>query len=224
MAIAGWNLYGTFGGGILLMGATLSVMWNGICGIILYRKRDRIREIVRLRLRSDPRLTFVIFATLLALLEEVITTSLTNMAPLFGNSHSFVTASGNYFEVVLFHSVIVFVPMFVVWAWLLGRYRFSPQSIFLLFGLNGVAAEALIGGGIGAGIAAPFWIFIYGLMVFLPAYCFDSQKFPQRGQPQWYHYPLAVGACFLASAIVAVLVALLSPHVPHFGTELIPPQ
>ena len=37
-------------------------------------------------------------------------------------------------------------PMFMVWAWLLARYRFSPGSVFLLFGINGVLAEFLIGG------------------------------------------------------------------------------
>jgi hypothetical protein len=60
--------------------------------------------------------------------------------------------------------------MFVVWAWLLSRYRFSPSSVFLLFGMNGVLAELLIGGP--ALLMAPFWIFIYGLMIFLPAYSF----------------------------------------------------
>jgi len=60
---------------------------------------------------------------------------------------------------VCFHSVVVFVPMFIAWAWMLSRWDFSPLKVLLLFGITGSLAEAsinltsLIGG---------FWVFVYG--------------------------------------------------------------
>src|ERR1035441_4969022 len=59
-------------------------------------------------------------------------------------------------EVLDATSRTIWAPMFVVWAWLLARFRFSPGSVFLLFGINGVLAELLIGGP--ALVMAPFWI------------------------------------------------------------------
>jgi hypothetical protein len=184
----------------------------------MYLARVPVRKLVSTS-RLSRGATFVVFATLLALLEEAVTTTLTNLAPVFGNAQGFITASRNYLEVVVWHSVIVIAPMFVVWAWLLARLRFSPGSVFLLFGFNGVLAELLIGGP--ALIMAPFWIFVYGLMIFLPAYCFPTG--PATPAPRWYHYPAAIGACLLASAAVALVVNLLSPHLPHFGSTLMFP-
>ena len=45
------------------------------------------------------RLRFVIFCTIVALIEEVITTSMTNLAPIFGTTpeEAHITASTNYF-------------------------------------------------------------------------------------------------------------------------------
>ena len=62
------------------------------------------------------------------LLEEVITTTMTNMAPVFGTTpeEAHITASTNYFVVVCFHSVVVFVPMFIAWALMLSWWKFTP--------------------------------------------------------------------------------------------------
>jgi hypothetical protein len=116
--------------------------------------------------------------------------------------------------------VIVIAPMFAVWSRLLARYRFSPASVFLLFGANGVLAELLIGGN--ALVMAPFWIFVYGLMIFLPAYSYPET--PGRAEPRWHHYPGAVLLCLAASAATALVVNLLSPHLPHFGHTLAYPK
>ena len=215
IAAEGRKRYGTFEGAILLMAASLALVWNVIGGAVMYLARTPTRELVR-GSRLSRGATFVLFATLLALLEEVVTTTLTNLAPVFGNAEGFITASRNYLEVVVWHSVIVIAPMFAVWAWLLAKLRFSPGSVLLLFGVNGVLAELLIGGP--ALIMAPFWIFVYGLMIYLPAYSFPTDA--ETPAPRWYHYPAAVGACLLASAAVALLVNLFSPHLPHFGTTL----
>jgi hypothetical protein len=211
----GRKRYPSFEGAIMMMGGALALIWNVIGGMIMFL----VRNPVRLLLRRSPfsrGTTFVLFATGLALLEEAVTTTLTNLAPVFGSSQAFITASRNYFEVVVWHSVVVIAPMFGVWAWLLGKFRFSPASVFLLFGMNGVLAEFLLGGP--ALLMAPFWIFVYGLMIFLPAYSFPSG--PDTPVPKWYHYPGAIGLCLLASMIVALAVLGLSPHLPHFGETL----
>lgn len=215
MAAEGRKRYGTFEGAIMLMAAALALVWNVIGGAVMLLARNPVCE----RVSKSPLsrgATFVLFATLLALLEEGVTTTLTNLAPVFGNGQAVITASRNYLEVVVWHSVIVIAPMFMVWSWLLARLRFSPGSVFLLFGVNGVLAELLIGGP--ALVMAPFWVFVYGLMIYLPAYCFPTKA--ETPAPRWFHYPAAIGACLLASAAVALLVNLLSPHLPHFGTAL----
>lgn len=219
LAAEGRNRYGSFGGAIMLMAATLAVSWNVIGGALMFSMRNYVRALVG-RSQTRPGVTFVIFASGLALLEEAITTTLTNLAPVFGSSQGFITASRNYLEVVLWHSVIVIVPMFGVWAGLLARYRFSTGSVFLLFGANGVLAELLIGGN--ALVMAPFWLFVYGLMIFLPAYSYPEA--PNRSQPRWYHYPTAVLYCLMASAAAALVVNFLSPHLPHFGPTLAYPH
>ena len=215
LAAEGRKRYGTFEGAIFLMAAALALVWNVIGGAVMYLVRQPVRELVR-KSRLSRGTTFVLFATLLALLEEVVTTTLTNLAPVFGSAQAFITASRNYLEVAIWHSVIVIAPMFMVWSRLLARFRFSPESVLLLFGINGVLAELLIGGP--ALLMAPFWIFVYGLMIFLPAYSFPTSA--EAPAPRWYHYPAAIGACLLASAAVALPVNLLAPHLPHFGTTL----
>ena len=83
----------------------------------------------------------------MALIEEVITTSMTNLAPLFGTTpvEAHITASTNYFTVVCFHSVVIIAPMFVAWAWMLSRWNFSPLKVLLLFGITGSLAFSLRG-------------------------------------------------------------------------------
>lgn len=215
LAAEGKKRYGTFEGAIMLMAATLALIWNVIGGGTMYLARNLVREFIN-KSPLQPGATFILFATALALLEEVVTTSITNGAAAFGNSRAFITASRNYFEVVLWHSVIVIVPMFAVWAWFLSRYRFTTSCVVLLFGVNGVLAELLIGGP--ALLMAPFWVFVYGLMIFLPAYTFKVRT--ERLSPSWYHYPLVVLACIVASACVALMVKFLSLHLPHFGETL----
>jgi len=215
LAAEGKKRYGTFEGAIMLMAASLGLVWNVIGGGIMYLARNLARGLVS-KSPLGPGATFILFAIALALLEEVVTTCLTNLAPAFGDQRAFITASRNYCEVVVWHSVVVIAPMFAVWAWFLGRHRFSTGSVVLLFGTNGVLAELLIGGP--ALVMAPFWIFVYGLMIFLPAYTYRATV--ERPSPSWYHYPLVVAACLMASACVALVVQLFSPHLPHFGETL----
>ncbi len=152
----------------------------------------------------------------MALLEEVITTSMTNLAPLLGTTpeEAQITASTNYFVVVCFHSVVVFVPMFAAWAWMLNRWGFSPLKVLLLFGITGSIAEASMNP---ANLIGGFWVFVYGLMVYLPACTVpvDRDAKPIR----WWHYPLAVILPLLAAVPVALLVVFLRQWL---GIELLP--
>jgi hypothetical protein len=202
---------------VLGMGWGLILLWVFCGGGLMFRFRGPIRS-AWTRLPLDWRLGFVLLATCLALIEEAITTTMTNLAPLFGvrAGEAYITASANYLDVVSCHSVVVFIPMFFGWALLLWRYRFSPFAVFVLFGLTGTLAEMSFGSQ--HALEFGLWIFVYGLMVYLPAYCVPTVR-PARA-PRWWHYPLAVLVPFLFIPLIPLplLVAVLSPHHPriHF--------
>jgi hypothetical protein len=174
---------------VILMGSCLVLYWNVLGGLLMYAYRDRIRQIV-LALPGWWPAKFVIFCTLLALAEEAITTTMTNLAPVFGVpvGKAYITASANYLDVVCFHSVIVFVPWFVGWAWMLSRWDFHPTFVFLIFGLTGTLAET---GFMPAKIGEiGMWVFVYGLMIYLPAYSIPHKRGARP--PRWWLYPLAI--------------------------------
>jgi hypothetical protein len=62
------------------------------------------------------------------------------------------------------------------------------------------------------------WIYVYGLMLYLPAYCLPRDR-PAR-EVRWWHYPLAVIVPFLFEVLVptGLLIKLISPDHPkiHF--------
>jgi hypothetical protein len=62
------------------------------------------------------------------------------------------------------------------------------------------------------------WIFVYGLMVWLPAYCVPAER--SARPPRWWAYPLAVVIPFLFLPLMAVLAPwlwLTPKHPPiHF--------
>jgi hypothetical protein len=199
---------------VILMGTGLILLWVALGGSLMFAFRNRIREVV-LGLRGDWRVKFVLFATLLALLEEAVTVSMTNLAPVFGApvGAAYITASANYLDVVTLHSVVVFIPMFIAWAFLLSRWEFSPAQVFLLFGLTGTLAEVSFGGA-GQFAQIAMWTFVYGLMVFLPAYFIPAER---GARPvRWWHFPLAVVLPIVFSIPVAVVVGTLHPIPIHF--------
>jgi hypothetical protein len=199
---------------VILMGVGLILLWVALGGSLMFFFRERIRGKV-LGMRGDWRVKFVLFATFLALLEETVTVSMTNLAPLFGVpvGAAYITASANYLDVVALHSVVVFIPMFIGWAFILSRWDFTPAQVFLLFGLTGTLAEVSFGG-IQQFAQIAMWTFVYGLMVFLPAYCIPAER---GAQPvRWWHYPLAMVIPILFSIPVAVVVGILHPTPIHF--------
>ena len=205
---------------VAFMGVGLVLLWVGLGGTLMWTLRHRARAVLE-RIRLPRPLTFILFCTLLALTEEAVTVTLTNLAPLFGVplGAAYITASANYLDVVALHSVVVFIPMFVCWAWLLSRWNFTPAEVFLLFGFTGFLAEASFAGSLNLA-QAPFWIFVYGLMVWLPATSLGSRAEAKR--PGWWMYPAAVILPFLFAAPVAGVVSFLHPISIHFPP--IPPN
>jgi hypothetical protein len=204
----------TKGRAIILMADGMIVLWIIVGGALTPALRKWL--VPRLAAVSiDWRVRFVLFSTAMALVEEAITTRMTNLAPLLGTTpeEAHITASTNYFKVVCFHSVVMFVPMFVAWAWMLSRWKFSPLKVLLLFGITGSLAEAgidptnLIGG---------FWVFVYGLMVYLPA-CTVPRDRPAK-RPRWWHYPLAVVLPFPFVVLAAPVILLRE----RLGVQFLP--
>lgn len=206
------------GRAVLGMGWGLILLWIMLGGILMHLFRDPIRSKLS-RIRLDWRLKFVGLATLLALVEEAITTTMTNLAPLFGVKvgEAYITASANYLDVVVLHSVVMFIPLFVGWAVILCRYDFSPFAVFLLFGVTGTLAEMSYGG-LQHALEFGLWIFVYGLMVYLPAYCLPAERGARP--PRWWQYPLAVVVpfCFIPLVPLRLIASLFFPHHPdiHF--------
>ena len=192
---------------VVKMAWGLVILWVGVCGYLMYRFRSRVRSFV-LGLPFPWPVTFVVFATLLAMTEEAIAVAMTNLAPAFGVplGEAFITASTNYFEVIFFHSVVIFIPLFIAWAFILSRYRFSPFSVFMVFGLAGIFCEATLAGLTNALLGSAQWICVYGLMLYLPTYCLPER--PKARPVSWYHYLLAVPATFIIAAPLLVPIAL----------------
>jgi hypothetical protein len=206
---------------VISMGLGLIALWVLVGGTLMYVFRERVKALV-LKIPLHWQVKFVIFATLLAMTEEAVTTLMTNLAPLFGVAvgEAYITASGNYFDVILHHSVIVFVPWFIAWAWLLKRYDFSPFWVFLLTGLNGLFAESFTFGWQNLSQFV-LWIFVYGLMVYLPAYTIPAERGAQRPKP--WHGILAFFLPLIFGIPWVVLVNLAFPnhpdiHFPALGT------
>lgn len=190
---------------IAQMTAGLFVLWVVVGGAVQGRYRDALARLLQ-RLSMRWQAQFVVGCVALALIEEAIATLMTNLAPLFGSEEAFITASTNYFEVVLGHSVIVFAPMFVAWAWLLGRYVFTPAQAMVLFGWTGVLAETL-SFGMQMLLGWGFWVWVYGLMVYLPAYAVQGRE--ARPRPRWHHTLLALIAPIVCALPVAALAQVV---------------
>jgi hypothetical protein len=197
------------------MGIGLYAFWIILGGLLMWRYRDQIRKGVK-RIRLHWQLKFILFATALAMLEEAVTVAMTNTAPLYGvtMTQAHITASANYWDVVLTNSVVLFVPMFCIWAWILSYYDFSPEATFLLWGLSGTLLETIAGGPQHC-LEIGMWMFVYGLMIYLPAYAIPGDRDVKK--PSWWHYPL-FSAGMLLGIIPGGLVATIIKHfrTPHF--------
>lgn len=188
------------------MALGLILIWIILGGTLMYKFREQIRTVV-LRIPLPWQIKFFLFCIILALLEEAVTVSMTNLAPLFGVKigQAFITASANYLHTVLFHSVIVFIPMFLIWTILLNFYDFPPTHVFLLFGLSGSIAEMSMSP---TNILGGFWFFVYGLMVYLPVNCLPADRVTRK--PAWWTYLLGIIAPLLSPILLLPISPLLN--------------
>lgn len=194
----------------------VNLLWIGCFGALSLWTRHRVSAFGKSQ-RTHLVGIFVGLATCLALIEEAITTAMTNCAPLFGAQigEVYLTASANYLDVVLMHSIVVIWPQFLMLGWLFHRYRLSPFVAFVGYGLTGFINEALFSGP--NPLMLPQWILIYGLMVFLPAHLFVEVE--GRRDLRWYGYPAIVLLPVLASIpMVGLLLLVIAPGHPsiHF--------
>lgn len=166
---------------VLFMAWGVILFWIGLGGGLMYAYRETVTRWAG-RIPWPRPLVFFFFSLILYFLEEVVTTSMTNTAPLFGVSSidAHITASTNYFRVVFTSSLPVLGPLILLFTWMVFRFRFSATKTFFLFGLAGVFLET-VNGGWNNILEAPFWIFIYGLMVWLPAYA-TTTRLDQLGK------------------------------------------
>jgi hypothetical protein len=200
---------------VLRMALGVVLLWILGGGILSLALRRPLRSLV---MGGKPRwqIAFVLGSTAMALLEEAVTTSMTNLAPAWGvpTAQAHITASGNYLDVVLLHSVIVFVPMFIAWSLLLKRYNFTPTMIFVLYGLTGLLGEWASFGVYF--IQVGFWIYVYGLMVFLPTQIVPPQRIVRAP---------GIRACVLALVLpllCAIPVAIAVQIVHHIWFSNLP--
>ena len=215
IAVTIFLLGNPIGRAVIGMAWGVIIFWIMICGGLMYHFRESIRNTV-LKIRLPWQVKFVFFVTLLALLEEVVTTTMTNLAPLFGvkNGEAYITASTNFFDVVFLHSVIVFIGPFIFWALALKRYDFSPFATFLIFGVSGVFAEVAFGGPQHF-LEFGFWIFVYGLMIFLPAYSLPTAEARGARRPKFYHYILMIFLPALFIPFFTWIPNVVDPHHPQ---------
>ena len=189
---------------VIKMALGLILLWIILLGSMMYFFRDKISNIIK-KIPINWQIKFIVFATMLALLEEAIAVLMTNFAGFFGSEVgiAYITASTNYLHTVIFHSVIVFLGMFIAWSYLLSKYDFSVNAVFLLFGLTGSLAEASINPN---SFFAGFWFFVYGLMVYLPTYSLPKRK---TRKPLIRHYIFAIVLTIIVSIAFKVIAELI---------------
>ncbi|MDX9973208.1 MAG: hypothetical protein RBU21_09485, partial [FCB group bacterium] len=199
---------------VIGMAGGLIVLWVFLGGGLMVRYREPVCGYVR-GLPGGWKTKFVLFATVLALIEEAITVTMTNLAPLFGVKvgEAYITASANWLDVVALHSVVMFVPLFIGVAFLLGRYAFTPFAIFVLFGVVGTTAEALYSGSPATLLQFPQWLFVYGLMVYHPAYCVPVDRAARPVRP--WHYLVALPYVFAVALPFVVVIGFVITSVLH---------
>ena len=187
---------------IIKMALCLVIVWVIMCGGAMHLFRDRFATFSR----SVPigwKVKFFVSVSVLMLVEEAIATSITNLAPAFGGTfgEAYITASSNFITVIVFHSVVMFVPFILIWIYLLTRYDFTVVQVFLLFGLLGTIAESFLSP---IALVSGFWFFIYGLMIYLPAYALPKRANLKR--PTLLAYGIAIILPFIVAAPMSLIV------------------
>lgn len=108
----------------------------------------------------------------------------------FSPDNVYITASPNFITLITKHSVIAFLPQFLLWGILLTRYDFSPRWVFLLYGITGFLNELLTFGIGSNAVSIGYWIIIYGLILYLPAYIIPRKD--NLKKPVFYQYSIMI--------------------------------
>jgi len=205
----------------ILMAWFLIIFWIFVGGYLTYKNRDRIKKIFNF-IPGIWTVKFFVFVLGLMLLEEAIATVATNLAPLFGLEigQVFITASSNYLQVILHHSVVSFIPVLLAWVWILKKYNFSANQTFWLFGVTGFLIEAVTFGGV-----AEFglWIPVYGLMIYLPAYCIPNDRGAKEVTLKHYFLVFIITLIFMLAfyAFFFLWNVIGLPSLPNFGRDFV---
>ncbi len=189
---------------VVTMALGLLFIWGVVIALI---QRRLIHLISPKHLSKVKFFVLLILAMIgLALMAEVVSTIMTNTAYFWSLSpnEAYITASPNYIEVVTRHSVIVFIPQFLGVSLLHYRYQFKAFTWFILYGLVGYFNEWLAFGSAAAWVSIPFWMIIYGWIVYLPTHVITPMH--ERIQPKSYHYLLALVLPLLLSMPWALFV------------------
>ena len=101
---------------IICMALGLVILWCILGGVLMRLGRDRFVSLMA-RVRIPWQIKFVVLCIVMALLEEAVTVSMTNLGPRFGavSDAAHIAASKSYLETVCLDSVIIFVPQFMCW-------------------------------------------------------------------------------------------------------------
>ncbi len=189
---------------VVTMALGLLTLWGGLLAAIQWRLMRHIS--IRVRSFRYPVLASFLMMVGLALIAEVVSTTMTNTAPLWGLStdEAFITASANWWVVVSRHSVIVFLPQLWMVSWLHQHLSLRAFHWFIVYGLIGYVNEWLAFGEAASWVSVPFWMIIYGWIVYLPTTIVQSKN--TRQSFRWSHSVLAFIGPLLLSMPWALFV------------------
>ena len=145
----------------------LIIFWVFVCGSLIYLFRNLFWKYY-LKISWPFSIRFTVFATIFFLIEEFMAVSINNYFYPVTKGVVMLTASTNYWEVVSQHSVVIFIPILIIFSLFIKFFKLNPQKSFLYFGIIGTLAEISIGGVMSL-LEFAMWIFVYGLMVYLPS-------------------------------------------------------
>lgn len=175
---------------IVSMALGLLFIWGVLVALLQIKLINSIKPV---NIQTFKAIVVVVgFMTLLALIAEIVSTSMTNTASLWNLSPSeaYITASPNYIEVVTKYSVIAFIPQFLGVALIHSKYKFTGFQWFIIYGIIGYLNEWLAFGEAASWVSIPYWIIIYGWIAYLPTQVIRPLK--DRLNVKFYHYVLAV--------------------------------
>lgn len=173
-------------------------------GIVSYLLKENIKPFFD---RFSPRAAFILAGVFFGLLTEVFAVlSNMNIAP----EKRALLHPDPFADLII--GVVNYTLFVAVWYLLVRRTNFSTKAVFIISGIYGIFTEQFVTGvgpviflGILANplygsLMAILVACVYGIFPTL-AYMFTKERFPQRHQPTWWSYIVALCSLFLFWAI-----------------------